>query len=410
MRILHTSDWHLGHRLHQQDRRHEHDAFLDWLLVTLGERAVDVLLITGDIFDSANPGPAVLETWYRFLARVSGQLPRLQVVVIGGNHDSAGRLEAANPLLAALNITVVGGVPRDESGLFDPADLAIPLKDGDGRVAGWCGAMPFIRVADLPPMAQEPGQDRYLEGVRFMYRRLAVHLFKQAQPDQAVILTGHCQMAHTVISEDSERKILGSRHALPADIFPERAAYVALGHLHRAQRVDGREDMRYAGSPIPLSLRERDYQHQVLLVEFAGAALAGVEAVAIPRSRSLLVLPPAEPEQILAEIAELPERDETVPEFQRPLLGVTLRLALPRGGIRKQVEEAMAGKQAILLKIGVEYSEGAEQERVPAERLSELKADEVFARRYRQIHDREPSAELCTLFAHLVERVQGEVP
>ena len=410
LRLLHTSDWHLGHRLHGQDRVAEHDAFLEWLLTTLESRGVDVLLITGDIFDNANPAPAVLKTWYGFLARLKQRLPRLQVVVIGGNHDSPGRLDAANPVLDALDITVIGGVPRHESGLFDAADMTIPLKDASGKVAAWCGAMPFIRVADLPPMAHTPGDDRYIEGVRFMYRRLAVHLFKQVEPGQAVVFTGHCQMAHTVISEDSERKILGSRHALPADVFPPRAAYVALGHLHRAQRVDGREDIRYAGSPIPLSLRERDYEHQVLLLDFAGDQIASLEKLNVPRTRPLMVLPADEPEAVLTAIEALPERDETVPFEQRPLLGVTLRLALPRPGIRKTIEEAMAGKQAVLLKIDVTYPERDPEPsgETSLEYLRELEVEQVFLRRWRQVHDEDPPAEMTTLLGHLLQKVHGE--
>ncbi|RYE89774.1 MAG: exonuclease subunit SbcD, partial [Myxococcales bacterium] len=148
MRLLHTADWHLGHTLRDWARDHEHDLFLSWLLDTLESEQVDALLVCGDVFDTTNPSAQAQLQWYRFLAQARRRMPDLQVVVIGGNHDAAGRLEAPNPILEALAIEVVGALPRSASAA--PAErLMVPLRRG-GQVRAWAAAVPFLRPADLP--------------------------------------------------------------------------------------------------------------------------------------------------------------------------------------------------------------------------------------------------------------------
>ncbi|MFP2913001.1 exonuclease subunit SbcD, partial [Pyxidicoccus sp. 3LFB2] len=149
MRLLHTSDWHLGHTLYDVSREAEHAAFLDWLLETLEAQAVDALLVAGDIFDTANPSADAQAAWYHFVARARRRMPRLDVVVIGGNHDSAARLDAPDPLFAALGVRVVGGLPRTR-GELELERLLVPLHDAKGRVGAWVAAVPYLRPADLP--------------------------------------------------------------------------------------------------------------------------------------------------------------------------------------------------------------------------------------------------------------------
>src|SRR4051812_29205135 len=122
MRILHTSDWHLGQLLHEHARAWEHARFLTWLLETLAAERVDALLVAGDIFDTANPPAESQAAWYEFLARARARFPALDIVVIGGNHDSASRLDAPTPLLDAFRIHVVGG--------FEPDRLLVPIQGG----------------------------------------------------------------------------------------------------------------------------------------------------------------------------------------------------------------------------------------------------------------------------------------
>ena len=116
MRLLHTSDWHLGHTLHEAPREEEHAAFLAWLVATIGERDVDALLVTGDVFDSSNPPASAQRSWYRFLVAAGQCRPGLQVVAIAGNHDSAARLDAPREVLAALDVRSWASCPAWTAG------------------------------------------------------------------------------------------------------------------------------------------------------------------------------------------------------------------------------------------------------------------------------------------------------
>jgi exonuclease SbcD len=154
MKLLHTSDWHLGHTLLDADREVEHDEFLSWLLDTIEAHEVDALLVTGDIFDSANPPATAQRAWYRFLVEAGRRRKGLQVVAIAGNHDSAARLEAPREVLASLDVTVVGELPCAD-GRLDPARLLVPLRDREGVRRAWVAAVPYLRSSDLAGFGEE---------------------------------------------------------------------------------------------------------------------------------------------------------------------------------------------------------------------------------------------------------------
>ncbi len=410
MRVLHTSDWHLGHHLHNVPRTHEHAAFLDWLLQALQREKVDVLIIAGDIFETSNPPAHVWRRWYGFLAEITRRQPHLQVVAVGGNHDSPGRLEAPNPLLHALNVTVIGAIPRLGTAM-DRAAMCIPLKNRDGEVAAWCAAMPFIRVCDLPARSPQSGQDPLIEGVRRLYDELFEYVFAQKGEDRAVIATGHCYMAKARESEPSERKILGGNlHALPANLFPDDLAYVALGHLHRHQRVGGHSWIRYSGSPIPLSFSENKYRHQACLIELDGARLLSVRELPIPRFVPMIQLPAAPIDEVLATISELDPLPEDMEPYLRPFLEVTVRLPKPRAQVRRHLEAALEGRAPRLLKITIEYTgDGLVLgDREPKKALEHMMPEDVFLSCWRRHHHGEPPPELHAMFHELLDRVHRE--
>ena len=149
MRILHTADWHIGQYFFGYDRKEEHAYFFDWLKKTIKEQQVDVLLVAGDVFDSPNPSAESQKIYYRFLREVTADNPNLQIVIIAGNHDSAGRLEAPNPLLEEMNVHVRGIVRKNEDGEIDCQQLFVPLSK-DGEVKAWCIAVPYLRQGDYP--------------------------------------------------------------------------------------------------------------------------------------------------------------------------------------------------------------------------------------------------------------------
>ena len=419
LRLIHTADWHLGQTLHGIDRTWEHACFLDWLLNELDDQQADVLVIAGDIFDVAHPTSAAQSQYYRFVADARRRRPGLTLVVVGGNHDSPARLDAPAAILGALGVHVVGGLP---SGDLD--DLIIPLPDRDGATQAWLLAVPFLRPRDLPgagaltadaAQAGPRAHERLIEGHRRLYRRL-VEAATKRNPDQALIATGHCYMAGGSVSALSERKIqVGNQHALPVDIFPAEVSYVALGHLHRAQSVGDHAHIRYSGSPIPLSLGERDYPHQVLRVDFDGPRIAELKSLLVPRAVEIFRVPeePAPLEDVLPRLAALPKlADVDEDERRRPYLEVRVRLDAAQPRLRQDITAALEGAWPRLLRIDVHrpHVDADASTWKPHAPLDRLTPNEVFEACYRRARDRSPSDELRGLFAELVQTVRTEEP
>jgi exonuclease SbcD len=414
MRLLHTSDWHLGQTLHNFDRTYEHQCFLDWLLDTIEAEQVDALLIAGDVFDNANPSAAAHRQLYRFLQQARARAPQIDIVIIAGNHDSPGRLEAPGPLLEAHGTTVVGNVVRGNDGEIDLERLLVPLRDKSGAVKAWCLAIPFLRPGDVPRIAApgagapapDPAPDPYLHGITLLYRQAYALAQAKCQAGQAIVAMGHCHMVDGQSSVESERRIvIGGTEALPAAMFDASIAYVALGHLHLAQRVGKKDHVRYSGSPLPLSFAEVGYQHQVLRIDLAGGAAREVAPLKVPRAVELLRVPasPAPLAEVLAALAalDLPER---APHAQ-PFIEVRVLLDAPEPGLRAQVEAALAGKPVRLAKIepARKLSAGAEADgALTLDQLAQLQPDDIFRRLYRQRFDAEAPDDQMTAFAELM--------
>ncbi|EDM78703.1 nuclease SbcCD, D subunit [Plesiocystis pacifica SIR-1] len=418
LRLLHTSDWHLGHTLHGRDRRLEHEAFLRWLLDTLERVEADALLVAGDIFETANPPASAIHTLNAFLAEARRRMPELDIVLIAGNHDSALRLDAMAPMMAFARVHAVGGVPEDRG------EMVFPLHDRSGAVAAWLAAVPFLRVADLPHARAARGgdvdsddeqaswrRDPLIHGVERVYAEVLEAAQARAEPDHALIASGHLYMRGTALSELSERKILGgNQHAIPRAIFGDAWAYVGLGHLHLAQAVEQSEQVRYSGSPIPLSLSESDYEHQVLLAHFEGAELQLCQSLEVPRTVQMLRVPKDGPrplDDVLFELRTL-ALDPTLDKAQWPWLEVRVSLDEPVPDLRVQVDRALRNREVRLLKIAVtQAGEGGSLADFPERRtLERIDPQQVFADCYERLYDDEPGAELLGAFHELREAVE----
>jgi exonuclease SbcD len=419
MRVLHTSDWHLGQTLHSYERGYEHQCFLDWLLDTIVAEQADALLVAGDIFDNANPSSASQKQLYRFLQQARLRAPQLDLVIVGGNHDSPGRLEAPGPLLETHGIQVVGHVSRDSNGRIDLERLVLPLTGKDGKVAAWCIAVPFLRPGDVPavPKPQTAGQpaegtaagpDPYLAGIALLYRQALELALGRRQPGQAIVAMGHCHMVGGEMSNDSERRIvIGGTEMLPAGIFDPVIAYAALGHLHLAQQVGQQRHIRYSGSPIPLSFAEVGYRHQVLRIDLDGEALGAITELPVPRAVELLRVPakPAPLDQVLAQLLALEADPLFAPAHPDalPYLEVRVRLDAPEPGLRARIEKALEGKAVRLAKI--ETSSAVRQAASPTltlDQLDRLQPDEIFRRLYRQKFGSEAPDEQLSAFGELI--------
>ncbi|MBN2797946.1 MAG: exonuclease SbcCD subunit D C-terminal domain-containing protein [Deltaproteobacteria bacterium] len=406
MRLIHTSDWHLGHTLGTFSRTLEHQAFLDWLAERLEEHGVDALLIAGDVFDSANPPASAQGMWFAFLAAVHRRLPALQVLVVGGNHDSAARLDAPGPVLEDLSVRVVGGVPRRD-GEIAWEEMVLPLRGASGQVEALVAAVPFLRGSDLPQVGED--EDPLIEGTRAFYARVVTAAATRRAEGQALVGTGHCYLVGGALSSDSERVIQrGNQAALPADIFGPELDYVALGHLHRPQQV-GSPRLRYSGSPISLSVTERDYPHQVLLVDLDGGALAGVTPLLFPPPVRLIRIPErgaAASEVVLAACRELPAAGD-LPRDQWPLVELWVAQREPDLGLRAAVDQALEGRAARLvhMRVRAEGTGAALGDGEEAQRLEDLALEEVFRLAWTRHYADGPDEDDLMLFAELQERV-----
>jgi len=411
LRLLHTADWHLGHTLHDLPRDAEHDAFLAWLLDQVQVHAVDALLIAGDVFETANPPASAMHRWYRFLATARSRFPALDLVAVGGNHDSAARLDAAHPLLRDLRLHVIGGLPRDEAGGLDLERLVVPLTDAGGEPAAWVAAVPFLRPADLPVVDPDlaDGADPLVAGVRTLYGQILDHARTQRRSGQALLAMGHCYMVGGALSELSERKVLGgNQHALPASVFPADLAYVALGHLHRAQSVGGRAGVRYSGSPIPLAVDEAAYPHQVRLLELEGDRLSRCEALRVPRTVPVLRLPesgPAPWEQVEPLLAQLPAAQGDRGTW--PYLEVRVALPGPMPTLRPQVEQALSDRGVRLVRLAVTRGGDGQGLADGGERreLGELREEDVLRRKWQRDYEDDPPDDVLACFHELLDRL-----
>ncbi len=303
MKILHTSDWHIGQMLHNKKRHEEHGEFLAWLRETIVSRGIDALVVSGDVFDTGVPGGASQRLYYDFLMSLMGTCCAA-VVIVAGNHDSPTLLEAPAGVLERLNIHVIGT-------MGDAQRCVIPLRGEDGNVAALCCAVPYLRRSDIARADDEAANDeKVVRATAQVYADIA-HAAQQAQlkyGDVPVIATGHLFAAGAARSEgDGVRELyVGSLGQVGADIFPELFSYVALGHIHGAQRVAGREHIRYCGAPLPMSFSEAGVK-KVVIEAALGDALR-IEEIEVPVFQRLEAVF-GNRAQIMARLEELADED-----------------------------------------------------------------------------------------------------
>ena len=302
MKILHTSDWHLGQHFMGKSRQSEHQAFLGWLIELAVSQKVDVIIVAGDIFDTGSPPSYARELYNQFI--VSLQTTGVSLVVLGGNHDSVAMLGESKSLLSYLNTHVIPGA------LEKPEDQVILLDDVNKKVIGIICAIPFLRARDLVKSIE--GQSG-AEKQHHMQRAISDHyqaVYAHAKERQIalggsipIIATGHLTTVGAKTSESVRDIYIGTLDAFPSSAFPP-AAYIALGHIHRHQKVGGSEHIRYCGSPIPLSFDELSNDKQVLIVEFEGAEFKSISEQTVPRFQPMHLIK-GDLDEIEAEIKRL---------------------------------------------------------------------------------------------------------
>ena len=374
-RFLHTSDWHLGASLDTASREPDHALFLDWLAQTLTDAQIDVLVVAGDVFDQAQPSAEAQQQYFRFLRQVAQTRVR-QVVVIGGNHDSASRLEAPKDLLTAFDVHVVGGLPRGEDGVDA---CVLPVRDANGHVTAAVLAIPFVHEHRIGVRAAFGGHvdlARVLhDGFAQLYTRVADRAIA-LYGDVPLVATGHMACAGSQPGDAPlDIHLIGTLGALPASIFDQRIQYVALGHIHRGFRI-GQSQAWYCGTPVALGVGETKTPRHVLVVQTEGdpRGVPKVERLTVPTFRDLHLLR-GTADEVTAQLRSLTwttplpaliQAEVTVPQFQ-PGLNQLLLAAVPEGARLvdvRQVRQVVAGAV----------------ETAPTVSLAQLTPEDVFLR------------------------------
>ncbi len=279
MKILHTSDWHIGHTLYTKKRYDEHEKFLCWLKDTILSRDIDALVVSGDVFDTGAPGGQAQRLYYDFLTSLLGTCCRT-VIVVAGNHDSPAMLEAPAGVLEKLHIHTIGLPSEIERHV-------IPLRDAAGAVRGLCCAVPYLRKNEMVRLEDEAQStdERIVAATAQFYRDVtdvALAYRKEQGEELPIIATGHLFAQGAVRSEgDGVRELyVGTLGQVGADVFPKEIDYVALGHIHGAQRVGKQERIRYCGSPLVMSFAELGREKCVLEVSLDEGLV--IEAIPVP--------------------------------------------------------------------------------------------------------------------------------
>lgn len=406
MKFLHTADWHIGQLFHEYDRTYEHQQFLNWLVDTLQAEQIDVLLISGDVFDISNPSASSIKMFYSFLNKATRANPDLQIIITAGNHDSASRLEAPKPLLESSNVHIIGLVEKDAEGNIDYQKLLVPIHDDSKKVKIWCLAIPFLRLGDYPNILN--CTNPYTEGVTALYNDAFEYASLKKQDGQTIIAMGHLHIHHAEVSDldKTERLIMGGVECIPATAFHQDIKYVALGHIHKAQRIGGKEHIRYSGSPLPMSFSELNYKHQVIVFEL-DEEISELKSIEIPLSIPLQRIPqtPLPLHEVIELLDNLPIMDNNIQTV--PFLEVRILLDGPEPALRHKVETALAGKRVRLAKIDVKYPASTLQapEFITQEKLSELQPIDVFGKVYQSRYNIDVPDDILQLFKQVAEEV-----
>jgi len=402
MKIIHTSDWHLGQRFFDRDRFDEHEAFLGFLLETIKAHAVDLLIVAGDIFDTANPPREAERIYYQFLTKLAG-LERCTAVIVGGNHDSAPHLDAPATVLEALNIHVIGSLPEK----IEEAIIHVPSLNDENDPGVWVAAVPYLRDRDVRKAVAGESFDelsaRTRAGIQGTYAKMA-ELVKEKSGGSPVIGTGHLTALGSSVSDssDSERPIhIGNLGSISGGDFSDAFHYVALGHIHTPQAVGGNENIRYCGSPIPLSFGERNQKKELRLIVTSKEGISH-EAIEVPVFRHLKRLT-GSPGELEAQIKTMEIDDGT----NTPWVELIIKGGFSSPTLSDELRALAAEHGSEVLKVGVDEgrrtSTGMENAEIS---ISEMKPQEVFARRLEEAGDDVDSEELTQCFMSLLEKAE----
>ncbi len=386
MRILHTADWHIGQRLHERQRIDEHKDFLNWLLNTIQEQDVDLLLVSGDIFDTALPSAEATKLYYGFLFRLFNETDAYTVIV-SGNHDSPRHLDAPREFLKMGRIHVIGLA-------HDPAECVVEIPHDNPRVA--VAAVPYLSESELPHVSYESEiekNERYRERLKSFYTECVDNM----PPDVPRILMGHL-FVHGGSVGDSERNIqIGGATAIHPNDFPDDVDYVALGHLHRPQEIKGKDyPIKYAGSPIPLRFNETTYKKQVFLLDTSeDRKLMQLDPVEIPIFKELCIVEGDENHILSQAMTET---------WHEKYIQVKLKLESVRTGVADEIRKAFSDRGGDVLTVEVDLPNEGDRPKIKVEDMK--KPAEIFDQYHQTRFSTPPDESLKQTFTELLEMIE----
>lgn len=405
MRIIHTSDWHLGQYFFTKTRAQEHQQFLDWLLAQIREQQVDAVIVAGDIFDTGSPPSYARELYNRFIVAIRDT--QCQLIILGGNHDSVATLNESKSLLACLNTTVIANVHTET-----PQAPIILYQKNHTPGALLC-AIPYLRPRDMiNSKSGQSGADKQgalKEAIADYYQRqyqAALDLRKQLNVNIPIIATGHLTTIGASVSDSVREIYIGTLEAFNATLFPP-FDYIALGHIHRPQRVNKSGHIRYSGSPIPLSFDESAQQKSVCLIDFEQDKLAEMTLLPIPEFQLLRTLSGS-----LQEIATQLEKLATQYNEMDTTIWLDIEVSTRDylSDIQTRIQELTQSPlfEVIVLRRARKQRQALMQNE--KEILTELTVYDVFERRLaqHQFETEEDKTRLTTLFKQAVEMAEQE--
>ncbi len=401
LRLLHTADWHLGQTLRGYPRDEEQSAALASLIAAVKEIQPHALIVSGDVFDSPNPSAQAQHLLYKTLVALHTASPNTTTILTSGNHDAATRLESPRDLLSAFNVHVVGNIRRHNNQTLTHHHL-IPITENNQTLA-------HVLAISYPTAACLPAAPTLIESVKTLY----ADLVEQTRPEWQglpLILTGHLHVSGAQTSEGAERNILiGGENAFPANHFPPEAAYIALGHLHKPQRI-GADHIRYSGSLIPLSASEIDYKHGITLVEIDNQTVTS-KHIEIPRPLPFHRLPYrgyADFDDIPTLINALQLHKEAPPN-QRPFAQIRLtRKGLPVT-FREDLATLAENAGLRLVDTRIEDTETTiTTTTIPTTSIADHDPTHFFHIAFERTHNQPPSPAHLVVFAQAQEEAQQQ--
>lgn len=402
MKILHTSDWHLGQYFMMKTRENEHQQFLAWLIEVVNEQQIDAVIVAGDIFDSASPASYARKLYADFVVALQ-QSYCSQLVIVSGNHDSVAVLNESKSLLKALNVSVLAGLSDDLS------EHLITLKDKQGQQQALLCALPFLRATDV--MNSEQGssaqqkQQSLQQGIADTYQTIYQLAKAQAKEGDAILATGHLTAVGCSLSDSVREIYIGTLTAFPSALFPE-FDYIALGHLHRAQRVQKSEFIRYCGSPIPLSFDESKQSKKVNIIEFTDKHDMQVNEIEVPCFQKLQIIS-GDLEEITEQINLLKNKNE----IQSVWLEVKLKQAHYMSDVQNHLSQLIEGTTLEILKVSSpqinENNQWQDNDKVSLESLTPM---QLFGHRLaiEENISEQQKQQLSELFAEVLSAVEHQ--